>query len=735
MSLPAPSIAQRRMIRTVVAAAVAAAGLIGHAAAQTPAEMLALEREEGPAALVADHVSYDERAGTLTAEGNVEVYYGARTLTASRIVYDSTTGRVQADGPIALRDGAGTTLLADFAEVDAGLRDGVVRGARAFIADGAGSLAAVEAQRVDGRYTALSKAVYSSCQVCEASPIPLWSIRARRIVHDEVERMVHYEDPTFEIMGVPVAWLPYFSHPDPGVERKTGFLAPTFTQSSRFGFGVRIPYFIDLGPSRDVTLTAFPMTGDGFIGEAEYRERFDFGSLDIATSAGLVDLENGESRGINGHVFSEGRFDMAHFGMNPGTTTGFDLNLSSEPGYLRRYDFSDRDRLKSRAFIENWRGNEFFSLATSYFQSLRDDEPTDQIPIVLPEFSARSVVEDDFTGGEFGFEGGGVGLTRVDGRDVARLTAQVDWSREVIAPFGVALRGFGALRGDVYRINGDPDYDEGLQTRFAPHAGAEARLPLISQQDGVAHLIEPGVQFVAAPNGLNDDIPNEDSLLVEFDETNIFDIDRFPGYDRVEEGTRVNLGLRYARIADDPWRLDAAIGQVFRLSEDTSFSDGSGLDEQSSDVVAAWTVGYGPYFLLSNRLRMGEDGELARNEIAARTSYGPASLTGRYLFLGEDETAGALDDREEITLGAGLALTDQWRLDGMMRRDIEQDRYVEAAAQVTFRNECAEIELFVDRDFTDSENSEDGTDVGLRVRIFGAADGTGARSAVCAQLR
>jgi LPS-assembly protein len=718
------------------AAITAALGSAWPSQAQTPLEMLGVTQEQGPAALVADSVSYDETAGTLTARGNVEIYYGSRTLTAQEIVYESRTERIRATGPLALRDATGTTVLADFADIDSNLRDGVIRGARAFIADGAGALSAVEARRTEGRYTTLSKAVYSSCQVCPTSPTPLWSIRARRIVHDEVERMVHYEDPVFEIMGVPVGWLPYFSHPDPSVKRKSGFLAPTFSQSTNYGFGAKLPYFWAIDPSSDLTVTPFVTTRDGFIGEADYRRRFDFGRLDVAGSMGFVDQDDGEGRQLQGHVFGDGRFRLSRFGFAPGTETGFDVNLSSDEGYLRRYGFSSQDRLTSRAYVENWRGNEFFQIAGLYFQSLRDEEPTDEIPIALPEFSMRRSFSEDLTGGELGLEGGGVVLTRSNGRDVARLTAQLDWSREVIVPFGVALRGFGALRGDVYRVDDDPAYPDQFTTRFAPRAGIEARLPLIAYEASAAHLVEPIMQFVAAPTGLNDDdIPNEDSLLVEFDETNLFDLNRFPGYDRVEEGSRINVGLRYGRISDDPWRLDAAVGQVFRLTEETSFSPGSGLGDQTSDYVAAWTAGYEPYFLFTNRLRVSTGGELARNEIAARASYGPGSITTQYLFLESDADAGAFEDREEVALGAAFDVTNQWRVEGFVRRDLQNERYVEASAGLTFRNECAQLELYVDRDFTDSQNVEEGTSVGLRVRVFGAADGGGARSAVCAQYQ
>lgn len=715
-----------------LAALAAALGLAaGAAAAQSPLD-LAGPVETTPVALVADSVDFDERTGLLTASGAVEVYQGARTLTASRIVYDSRSGRIRAEGPLALRDGAGTTLLADSAEIDSGLRDGFVSGARALIGGGAGAMAAVEGRRIDGRYTALSKVTYSSCVVCAASPTPLWSIRANRVIHDQVEREVHYEDPVFEVFGVPVAWLPYFSHPDPGVKRRSGFLAPDFTRSSTYGAAAKIPYFIAIDDTRDATLTAFPTSRDGPIVEAEYRQRFDNGGFNLAGSVGALDIDDGQGRRIRSHLFGDGRFDVASLGLGDGAVAGFDVAVSSDDGYVRRYDFTNEDRLTTEVFVERFAARDFFSIAAVNFQSLRENEPGGTIPFALPEFAMRQVFDETVTGGELGLEASGVALTRTDGRDVARFSLGVDYDREAISDFGLVLRGFGAARTDIYRVSDDPAFDNGLISRIAPYIGAEARYPLIARGEGLAHLLEPVAQFVVAPNGLNNgDIPNEDSLIVEFDETNLLDPDRFPGFDRVETGTRFNLGLRYARISEDPFILDASFGRVFRLSEESAFSPGSGLVDQSSDYVGAWTVGYAPWFTVSNRFRVADDIDVARNEFIGHLEGGPLTLDAGYVFLAKDAVAGALDDRSEATLGAALALDRNWTLRGFARRDMSNDEFIRAAGALGFQNECAALEVYLERDFTSTTDSPPSTNVGVRVRLFGAADGAGARSAVC----
>lgn len=722
----------------LLAAALAPAGALAQDGEATLEEMLGASApdRDTPAALVADTVRYDQEAGTLTAEGDVVVYYGERTLRAAAVTYNSRTGEIAAVGPIALQDGSGTTLLADAASLDEGLRNGVATGARAILADGAGLLAAAQGTRIDGRYTALSRAVYSSCTVCAASPTPLWAIRAEQVVHDAETRDVYYRDVVFEALGVPIAWLPTFRHPDPSVERRSGVLAPTFLQSSSYGFAVKVPYFVTLGPNADATLTAFPTQNDGGILEVEHRRRFASGGFDLAGSLGYLDIGEGEGSEMRGHLFGTGRFDLPDDTLPSGTVAGFELATTTDDDYLRRYDFSDDDRLTSEAYLANWGAENYFHLATVYVESLRVNERDSAIPQALPEFDARVAADDPFLGGALGFTASGVALRRGEGRDVNRLSVGADWNRETIVEGGVALRGFASVRSDFYQTSDDPDFDEDLTFRLAPLVGAEARLPFISFAGDVTQIVEPVAQIVFAPQDFGDDnIPNEDSLLVDFDETNLFEIDRFPGYDRVESGTRLNLGVNYALIGPNGLDFEARAGRVIRLTEETSFSAGSGLDETQSDWVAAWSVGLADWLRLSNRLRVGDDFGVARNEASAMVSGDRGSIRANYVYLAEDDTAGALDDRSEVSLAATLRLDRQWEVSGFMRRDIVEDDFVETAAQIAYRNECAAFEFFAKRDFTDTRNAPAETTFGLRVRLYGAADGAGRRSAVCGRPR
>lgn len=668
-----------------------------------------------PVALVADEIAFDEQTGVLTARGNVELYQDGRTLTAAAIRYDSRSERIAAEGPITLRTERGETVFADGADLDADLRAGLVEGARSVIAGG-GKIAAAEAERIDGRYNVLGKAVFSPCEVCAARPTPLWRIRAERIVHDQQERLIHYEDAFFDVLGVPVGYLPYFRHPSPEVERATGLLAPEAGRDRAYGVGVKTPFYIVLDDYSDVTLTPFIVTEDGAILETEYRRRFEQGFLDLDLKLGLTDYDDD----LDGTQLRLGGFGAGRYRLDEGVTAGFDLAFATDDPFLRRYDFTDVDRLTTEGFVRRYDGPNRASVSAAFLQSLRDNDPQSAIPLVLPELSARQVWDAPGIGGEVGLGFDAVSLVRERGRDVARVSLGADYSRQEVLPGGIVLRGFADARADFYRIEDDPAF-EGEAARFLPRIGVEARAPFARvDEGGRTHVAEPIVLFTLAPDVNDRDIPNEDSVIVEFDEMNLFEADRSVGFDRSETGANLAVGARYEMIDDDGLGFRAAGGRVFRFEETFDFPGRAGLDGDVSDWVAAGTVTFADFLEVSARWRLSDDLSINRAEAGGRIDYDPVTLFGYYLFVEADPAEATPLDRSEVSLGAALALDRNWTLSGDAQRDLIEDRFVTAGGVLTYEDECAALDLFLRRQFTESFSAPRGTNFGVRVRLFGA---------------
>lgn len=700
--------------KAVVAAMLLSCAGISDAPAQEFGDLSGRFQQDQPVALVADEVTFDSETGVVTARGSVEVYQGDRTLTAQMISYDTRQDRFSAEGDIAIRDPAGVVIYADIAELDGQLRDGLARGARAVLADGS-RMSAVSARRINGEINALSKAVYSSCDVCREDPEPLWQIRARRVVHDQVSKDIYYQDAVFEVKGVPVFWLPYFSHADPTVKRRSGLLTPKFQSSTTYGYGMKIPYHFVLGPDRDATVTAFGTTKDGLILEGEYRAVKETGFYTLQGSLHKNDYDGDDK--VRGHIFANALFQgPADF------EYGADIALSTDDAYLRRYDFTDDDRLTNELFLRRYRNDGFASLSALYFQSNREDEPQDEIPVALPEFELRQRFDAPVIGGDLFANGSLLALARDEGRDVLRLSGGLDWERSLVSETGLAFRGFAEGRVDFYKFDDDSSTGDTTEGRALGLAGVEISYPLVKHGERNTQILEPVVQLILSNEGGNpDDIPNEDSLDFSFDDTNLFSTSRSPGLDVWEEGPRINLGWRYELTSEGGLDLSASGGRVLRFNEAEEFPSGSGLSGTNSDYVAAWSLGYGQNFNLTNRLRLTDDFVFARNEILAEVDYSGWRAEGSYVFFESDVDANVPEDRQELAFKGEVDVTDAWTLSAGFRYDAEQSEFLRYDAGIMYRNECVEVDFGLSRRFTDTEGAPASTSVGLEVKLLAVA--------------
>ena len=207
-----------------------------------------------PATLDAQQISVDDESGIVSATGNVEAQAGSRLLKAQALTYDRNKEQLTIPGALTLIDGANETITAKSGLIDNALEKGRFDGLRLTTTD-SGRLRAEKAERL-GSLLDLEDAIYTSCPECDnPDDAPLWQIRAANITYDRVAQNVVYAHPRLEVYGLPVFYLPYMAHAGPEINKRSGFLTPGFASSSDFGTAIDIPYFFNLAPNYDVTLT------------------------------------------------------------------------------------------------------------------------------------------------------------------------------------------------------------------------------------------------------------------------------------------------------------------------------------------------------------------------------------------------------------------------------------------------------------------------------------------------
>lgn len=664
-----------------------------------------------PASLVADSVRIDADR-VLIAEGNVEVFYQDARLTASRVTYDGETEQVTIEGPIRIVEGDGEAIvLGDAAELEGKMRNGIMTGARVVLSQQM-QLAANELANIDGRYRRLTNAVASSCRVCNEAQSPLWEIRAARVLHDTEERQIYFTNAHFRVAGIPVFYIPRLRMPDPTVERARGFLVPQYKSISDIGSGILVPYFIPLGESADITIAPWIATGSQTV-ELRYRQAFRSGTIEIE---GAISRDDEMDNDLRSYVYGTGFFRLPRdFRLR------FDVRAASDDTYADQYDYNSAARLESRIGTFRIRDDEIFEAWLYNYDivrpgSLREGDRT--LTNFADGFYQRVF---DAPVGRLILDIDGNAFDRnsaedVLGRDVERLGARIGWNHGLVMAGGLMLEAEAEVRADAYAIHRDESYDSNV-TRLTPAAAVALRWPLVRNTARASETLEPVLQLAWADVS-GDDVPDEDSRVMDFDEGNLFALDRFPGKDRSETGARLNIGLNYSRTSEN-WEFNGYVGRILRFDDEYQFTESSGLNGDWSDWLVSGQVGISDTLTLTNRAVFDEDIDFARNELRLAVEAGAAQFASSYLWLEKDLEENRVRDVHEAVFTLEYDFNRHWAGAVESRWDIDFDRVSRTDVGLTYRNECLTVDLSVSQRY-ESAASDDATyDFGLAISLNG----------------
>ncbi|MEL6451400.1 MAG: LPS assembly protein LptD [Pseudomonadota bacterium] len=687
--------------------------------------------DAGPAVLVADEIQVT-RDRRLIARGNVEAFQGTTRLTASAIEYNPDTGGLTITGPITLDDGTGVRILANQADLDKDLQNGLLTGARLVLNDQL-QLASVQMNRVGGRYTQLYKTAVTSCQICENDPRPpLWQIRARTVIHDEEARQLYFEHAQLRIRNTPILYLPRLRLPDPTLDRATGFLIPELRINSLLGTGIRLPYFIKLGDHRDLTLTPY-LANDTRTLEFRYRQAFRTGRIIFEGAYSEDDLQQDEQRG---YLFAAGEFDLRR-----DFVLQFDIETVSDDAYLSDYGYSGKDRLDSQIQVSRARRDEYVRLSYINFKSLRDDEDDDVLPSDVADVLYERRFFPSVIGGELRLAAAfhtherqsdvttdvnGDGI--VDGRDGLRFNVDAEWLRTYLVG-GMQVQTRLGIAGDSIKISDDDTFDGG-DSGLAPSAAVVLRYPMVRRSaGGVTQFLEPFAQFSwVGGDGLH--VPNEESTRVEFDEGNLLSLSRFPATDRRERGWAVALGGTWARLDPDGWSSSLTLGQILRQEVQADFNETSGLSSTTSDFLLAGKLDFNGGLSVSGRTIFDETFDVAKAEVRGDWSNDRLDIGGSYIWISEDADIDLTEPIGEFTFDGAYRIDKFWTASVDWRYDLEEGRAATAGAGLTYTNECVRVGLSINRSFADSTTIEPSTSLGLTVSLRGFSADTGTRTEV-----
>lgn len=700
-----------------LAALLIATALAAPAWAQADSDSLKLQPGD-VIDFAADRLSYDDKAEIVTAIGNVVIVREGYRLRADTVAYNRGTGQVEARGNVVVIDPGGNQAFGDRVEITDTLRDAAIENILVVLQDG-GRLAARSGTRVNNVST-LRRAVYSPCDIggsdgCPREPV--WQIKALRVIHNPASQRIAYRDAWFELFGVPVLYLPSMSHPDGSGGNASGLLVPDIRVDRQLGLELSLPVYLRFSQSNDLTISPTIYTEANPSLGATYRHMTTAGPFQIGgigTSASRVDSSGASRDGFRGYFFGNGRFQF-----NPKLRATFGARYSTDDTFLRRYDISRDVTLRNFASLEHFGGDSYLSVSGWAFQSLRAGDRQGQSPIALPLVDFQWQPDFPGVGGRFDIRANTMAVTRTSGEDVRRALTSVEYDITRITPAGQRITLVGLVRGDLYNIDqsglaGIAAYAgrDGWRTRGIAAGAVDLEWPLAGTAFGGVQTLTPRVQFVAASNGQNSKIPNEDSRAVELEDLNLFDINRFSGYDRWEGSARVTYGGR--------WTLDrprlgviAEVGQSYRVSDKPSiFPDGTGLAGRFSDIVGRTSLRFSRFVDFTHRYRFDKDSlSVRRNEIDITVGGRRNFVEVGYLRLNRDITFEDLPDREELRAGGRVQLARFWSAFGSVIFDLTDrtDDPTSAAdgfepvrhrIGVAYEDECLQFGVTWRRDYT-----------------------------------
>jgi LPS-assembly protein len=683
----------------------------GGAATGPRLDLPASVESKRPVVINAKELVHDRERATVTARGNVMIFQGDRVVLADEVTYDQNANRVVATGNVAILEPGGNTIFAARAELTRDMKEGVLDQFRMLFPDDS-KIAANSAVRSEGTRLEMSRVVFSPCRLCAEDPTrpPFWQIKARKVVHDQTTRDITYSDAVMEIFGVPVFYAPWFQHPDPTVNRRSGVLQPIFGHDSRLGFVARLPYFLVLDRDKDATLTPFVTTNTGgaYGGlHGQYRQRFVGGGVNTEGSLTYVrrtDINDNKLEGhrFRGHIFGKGQYDI-----NRSWRTGFDAGVTSDRTYLKRYGYFAGDTLASTAWTEGFFQRDYASLRLFHFRTLRTEEEQGTLPVVLPLAGYQMIGQPIGGWGRWQFDASLLGVYRSEGGESRRLSLSGGWHLPYVHPWGWVATADLSLNSDLYWVTGNEqpggDTFSGATGRIFPQVKLDLRYPFVRELGNVRHVIEPRFAMVVTPPRLNNRrIPNEDSVDFELDDTNLFGENRFPGRDRIDDGLRFVYGLGNVFHGNRGGRAEFFFGQSWRLFGESEFLANSGLREHLSDFVGRVRISPSPYLDVLWRFRMdARELSTRRHEVTLRVGSAPFSMTAGYLDFSDQTGSGEFPNRRQFRFGMASQITENWAVRAATVINLVEARSQLQSVSVTgeYRNECCTITGQFNRSF------------------------------------
>ncbi len=449
---------------------------------------------------------------------------------------------------------------------------------------------------IDKGVTSVQKGVFTYCQFRENDKCPPWELRAKKIKHNSSKKTVYYDNAVLKIYDFPIFYFPKFSHPDPTVDRKSGLLIPTFTNSTTIGAGIDIPYFWNIANDKDITFTPRFHTSNEPLYLAEYRQDFSKSSLIVDTgyTEGYKKKSNTKTSGARTHFFTKFYSSLIE---ESDTTSDLEINLQhvSNSTYPKinklqtsLVDYLD-NTVKNTVDYSFQKKDLFFNTKISSFENL-SKTGNERFEFIYPEASLEKNV----------FMSDALGIVDLKSelliknydvdKQIDVVSNEFNWiSNSWVNKFGFENEFLGLLKNVNYQAKNAEDYKtKDSVSEFYGALGFKSELGLFKFKDNKKlNIFKPKLLVKISPNDSRNISKN--STVLSY--SNLYKLNKIKTIDKVDTGSNISLGFDYKinnldennEIKNEQFKF--SLGQIISAEENRDMPSRSTLNEKMSDII------------------------------------------------------------------------------------------------------------------------------------------------------
>ena len=589
-------------------------------------------------------------------------------MRADEVTYYRNQNKAIARGNVVHIDGDGTVTNAAIMEIDTEFSHILAETIISNFTTGEW-LSADHADRIAGDRGIFDASRFTPCK-CDFlnGERPLWDIKASQSVRNEKTQTITHYNMRMSVLNVPVGYLPFLSHPDWTVRRRSGVLTPSFIISSDLGFTPSIPYYQIIDETSDVEFTTYKYQYRGLGVKSRYRKLWDRAELNATIYTANVETYK-KNRELVGAVDATYASRIGN-----GWDIRANLRRASQDTFMRRYDFNDDTSLKSTISATRTIDNRYYRVEASDRQSLLASDKTLNEPTVLPSIFYEKTEKGWRGNQKFRTELSAVQLDNDQGHDMARWSGIFEVAEDFDLPLGIANYEAN-VSGNYYSIHTKPDSAAtslGDISFVTPALSVGWRLPIAVVGANRTAIFEPQARlaFIGGKDRTSA-IPNRDASDYRIDEANLFLLNRYQGKDYILPGTRADIGVSATTNDNFFGDVSGFFGVSRRLSGKTSAGLNTDQGDKYSDYVASLTINPANSLNLrwSGRLS-SKDLTLNESKTSLSSALGTGSLSVTHNQLAKAYFASSDDDREELSASYSQSLIGGWQFSATQLWDL-----------------------------------------------------------------